>query len=267
MKIVICRDSVNENDDINIVTQMLSKGIYNDYLLDNFFIKLIISEDKSLAIRTLYRKLWLTLYLKNQQMYAEFVNNDKGDMSRIDISLSEAISFIRAATPPALKHLIPDSLTSIDSILDVLEQFLVDDNSGQLITYQSILTSSIIKFDKFETFLPDSDKKVLPIFDMYANTYKIGYINIASASIDEIFNDKYHNRLKMQCLLRFIDVTTLSEFVANITSLINVYNVKIINVYSNTESKNEYPIYVSLYFDNVAYLPTKFKKLLSKLYK
>lgn len=134
-------------DDINVdvINMTLEKGIINDYLFDNYFFHIRVELDK--PIDFIYRRLWEAIYLRTKK-YSIYDKNSK--LFTIKMSLSEAMQFINAATPPILQYLIKDSTNSLSSIIDVLDQFLIDDNSGHLQTYHSIF-KRLMHLEPFDT--------------------------------------------------------------------------------------------------------------------
>ena len=70
------------------------------------------------------------LELLNRKLFEDtmFIRGDiKSDEHHIYISLSEAILYINSVTPPILKGLIPESITTLDDVIDVLKTFLMEE--------------------------------------------------------------------------------------------------------------------------------------------
>lgn len=145
MKVLTITNLSKDKETELFIDTLLSKKIFNDAVFDQKFFQLNIKLDS--CVDYIYRTLWETVYLKSSRISTYDENTNTISMY---LSLSEAIGFIYKTTPPRLQNLIPDSITSISSIIEVLEQFLMDDNSGQLLTYHSYFRN-YTHLEPFET--------------------------------------------------------------------------------------------------------------------
>lgn len=76
-------------------------------------------------LRFMHRKQWEDVCMLNK-----FASCIFGNDMEIMFNLGEAVSFIYAATPSNMKHLIPDSVKSYDDIYECLSTFLNDPGEG-----------------------------------------------------------------------------------------------------------------------------------------
>lgn len=165
----------------------LEKGLFLDTPFEKHFFEIIIKlEDSDKFVDFMYRLLWEKVYIKSDMK--SFYNPDN-DTINMYVSLSEVIGFIHKATPPRLQHLIPESIKSIESIIEVMEQFLIDDNSGQLITYHSYFREHF-HFQPFETRWT-YDKNRMKLLRGYNPLGVIPDIEVSNKSIYDIIN--YNN--------------------------------------------------------------------------
>lgn len=169
---------------VDFINGLLQRGIFNDHLFECVWYTITVELDS--CIQFLYRRMWESVYLRKG--YSHF--DIKSDKMRLTISLSEALQFIHTATPPRLKHLIPESTKSIKDITTLLKQFLMDDNSGQLITYISIF-KKITHLEQFETVW-DYDTKSIDVLREYGENPNglVCSVVHCSGSIETIINDE-----------------------------------------------------------------------------
>lgn len=170
-----------------LIRLALEKELFLDTPFENYFFKIIIKlEDSDKFVDFMYRLLWEKVYLKSEKKSIYNPNNDTINMY---VSLSEVIGFIHKATPPRLQNLIPESIKTIDSIIELMEQFLIDDNSGQLITYHSYFKEHF-HFQPFETRWT-YDKNRMKLLRRYNPLGVIPDIEVSNKSIYDIIN--YNN--------------------------------------------------------------------------
>lgn len=138
-----------DKDMRSFVEGLLAKQIMNDDLFDKImFPVMIANDDQDLLTGLLYRRMWETTYLK-RLTYISYYDIDK-ERYNVNLSLSEAIGYIYAATPPIIRNKIPDSIKSIDAILQTLRYFLIEDESGYIDTYVSLFKHHI-RMEMFDT--------------------------------------------------------------------------------------------------------------------
>lgn len=179
--------SIKSESAPNLIRLTLEKGLFLDTPFEKNFFEIIIKlEDSDKFIDFMYRLLWEKVYIKSDKK--SFYNSDN-DTINMYVSLSEVIGFIHKATPPRLQNLIPESIKTIDSIIEVMEQFLIDDNSGQLITYHSYFKEHF-HFQPFETRWT-YDKNRMKLLRGYDPLGVIPDIEVSNKSIYDIIN--YNN--------------------------------------------------------------------------
>lgn len=177
------------NDKDSFVYSVLKKGLLIDPLLESTYFEIDIKLDKKdKLIDFIYRLLWERVYLKRNDMstYDPKENNVK-----LYISLSEAIGFIYTATPPRIEDQIPDNIKSIDSIIKLLEEFLINDN-GDLINYKSLFKNHI-RFQQFETHWT-YDKTRAQMLRKFNDSGIISDIELSSVSINDLYKECEDNK-------------------------------------------------------------------------
>jgi len=176
--------NINSVCNSNFTKLILKKGLFVDSLLENEYFEITIKpEDSDKFVDLMYRILWETVYLKSG---VKSFYNPHNDIITMYVSISEVIGFINKATPPRLQHLIPESIKTIDSILELLKQFLMDDNGGHLITYLSYFKEHF-RFQCFETRWT-YDKKRMEILRKMNPQGVLADVEVCTCSIDNILN-------------------------------------------------------------------------------
>lgn len=148
--------------DSSFIDGLLEKGIHSDVYFDDYPVRIRLKPDDWFGY--VYRELWETVYLKrpgSSIVHKPDINNPNTKESEVNlrISLSEAIGFIYAATPPRLQNQIPDSIKSIESIKGLLETFLMDDSNPEKVHYHSIF-KDYTHFNQFSTIWKCDNSKV-----------------------------------------------------------------------------------------------------------
>lgn len=206
--------------DTNFIDPLLSKGISDDYLFDRVFIKIRIKRTAADIVNWFYRLLWESCYIKST-ITSNVVQPDK-DTLNVIISLSEAIAFIKAATPPLMQSRIPTAIVSVDEIIKTLNTFLCEDNKGEEQHYIDIFKSTI-RLKVFDTVpMPDAKKmsKLAPSVD--------GYTIMIQMSTEPIKQAIVPGKKQMLCIFRSNGSSDLSSIVRDICGpKINVTNVTI----------------------------------------
>ena len=134
----------------------------------------------------LYRRLYEDTYLKqNKQSYYDASSN----MLEMAFSISDAMGYIYKATPPILQSQIPEAIVFIASIKGLLEQLLIDDNSGFLITYHSYF-KNYTKLEYFETNWVHDDTAIDMIRQLYDDKNMICILDAYDCSFDEIMSNQ-----------------------------------------------------------------------------
>lgn len=145
------------NYDKKFIDPLLKKGLSDDYLFDRVFIELSIKKTTADIVNWFYRLLWESCYIKSTM--PSNIHQPKNGELNIIISLSEAIAFIKAATPPIMQSRIPTAIVSVDEIIKTLITFLCEDNRGEEQHYIDIFKNTI-RFKVFDTVEPSDLKKM-----------------------------------------------------------------------------------------------------------
>lgn len=154
---------VIEEPEDTFVDELLFRNVSNDYLFERTFYEMRIVTDDLKGM--LYRRLWETVYLRMDEN-SGFVSTRDNDENFITlkISLSEALSFIKQATPPRLVKYINESTQSLHDICEVLKEFLINDK-GVCCDYLGMFTKHI-HFCEFETIWNENTEKVDYLFEL-----------------------------------------------------------------------------------------------------
>lgn len=174
------------NSKIELVDDLLSKGIHSDGVFEDTFIDVYISDIRDYektSINLLYRLLWERNYIKLKGGNTSDIPNMRDEFDDVNrqcslvISLSEAIGYIYKATPPILQKDIPGSIRSYDAIISLLKTFLMDTKSPEYVHYLDLFFTHI-HFKPFETQwnMLDQQKRADMIYDMKRNTAPVLYI-------------------------------------------------------------------------------------------
>ena len=261
----------------SFINQLLEKGIFNDYVFDHYWIAITVELDE--YIQFLYRYMWEDLYLHIKQSWYFTPTNLSQSATRrsvftdnktlfVDMSLSEALQFIELATPPALKHLIPESTNSVDNVIAILKQFLMEENGGQLITYIDIFKKTM-RFNYFETRWSYDLKPIEILREVGENQNGLVCAFIASTkaiediaknespySLDE-FQLLFHcqNDKQVKLLIDLTGVDHIDKCGCSQTSILNI------------KPDNCGGFYVMCYYQNQYQFSEEFRKLIKENYR
>lgn len=166
-----------------ICDDLLQNGFYSDALFDRYFIDITINVMYDSTEGIFYRKLWEDTYIKTMNSPTH-INKDSFDELVVSITLSEAIGFIYKATPPRFVPTIKDSHKDVETIINTLKSFLIEE-SGR-VTYDKLFFEHIhlkpfeTKQENFTKLKAGADliKSKLPNgsahgFYIYASTHSI----------------------------------------------------------------------------------------------
>lgn len=174
----------------NFIDRLLGNKMTNEPLFDDTYFTVCINmtDGREDYVNYLYRLLWEKLYI-HQKSKSIVVD---GELI-LKLSVSDAIGFIHFATPPLLKNLIPDSIKSLDSIYEVLKQFLLEGNGnrGKEQEYFGYFRQ-FTKLLKFDTVWTHDDTKIYLI--RTTNTKNLICV------LDEYtcsFEDAFHNNMSI----------------------------------------------------------------------
>ena len=170
------------NNELEFAESLLSRSMFNDKLFDRIYFKIVISLDDPSDY--LYRILWESVYLNRSSTLSRY--DDAHHRVIVLASLSEVIGYIYGVTPPRLSHLIPDSIKSISEINNSLTQFLMDENSGHLITHHSYF-KKYMRIGEFETKLTYNKERYSVLSSMMTSPYE-SLVDVESSpfSLDEL---------------------------------------------------------------------------------
>ena len=154
--------TISEPED-TFVDELLYRGVSNDYLFERTFFEVRIVTDDLIGI--LYRRLWETIYLRMDENSSSIIigNNDENTFA-LRISLSEALGFIKQATPPQLVKLIKESTQSLHDICEVLKEFLINDK-GVGCDYLGIF-KNYTHLCEFDTIFNENTEKIDYLFEL-----------------------------------------------------------------------------------------------------
>lgn len=243
MKVINIIKPVTRN---SLIDELLSKHLTNDLLFERCYFAIAVTELDSQGF--LYRKLWETVYLRRIDHYSS--HNADGSYE-IDMSLAEAISFIRSVTPPLFNSHMEEQFESIDMIYDMLRHYLMEEND-QLSYHISVFRKGMM-LNKFETHSNyNTDRMdILRKFNPKGLVVDVEAIG-GDATVADICNDNDVSSSVMQ-LMFFSNTSDLHKLV----SLLDDYysTIRIINVFEG-ESAVDYFIEVTL-----SYLPFEKNKV------
>lgn len=152
---------------------------------DNLFKQRVL---KNTLLRFMHRRQWEDVCLLNKLRSCKFGN----DME-IVFNLGEAVSFIYAATPSNMKHLIPDSTKSYEDVYDCLSTFL--NNPGEGFHYLNILCDILHAVPEDNVTNMTYPKNRMEYIREHANTKSVEKRHL-------IFTDILYTNIDMQTMMR-----------------------------------------------------------------
>ena len=172
----------------SFINQLLAKKIFNDHMFENYFIFSICDLDS--PIQLYYRILWAELYLK-QESENYVIHND--NQVHLKLSLSECLKYIQTVTPPAMLDKVNQQLTTIDSIIDLMKFYLIDETDRGLKAYNLTTFYSVFHTEVFETNYKPDFKKISFVRDKlkrYSHGEILGLVDASTASIQSILKSE-----------------------------------------------------------------------------
>lgn len=212
----------------NFIDRLLENQMTNEPLFDDtyFTIYINMTDVYDDYINYLYRLLWEKLYI--HQKTKSIVSNG---VLTLKLSVSDAIGFINFATPPLLKNLIPESIKSLESIYELLKQFLLEGNGdrGEDQEYLGYF-KQFTKMMKFDTAWTHDDTKINTIRKM-DNINPICVLDAYNCSFKDVFDNTIPmltEELIIQSTINCIDENQLKYIAEKIMSAdgIDTVNVK-----------------------------------------
>ena len=173
------------------VNSLLEKGINSDFVFDKYQISMNIETQDWTGY--IYRTLWETVYIHQNYSYLINSHDDASNeaiyrVGNLSISLSEALGFIYKATPPRLRHLIPDGTKSVEEVIKSLKAFLMDCNNPEYKHFISIF-KEYIRFQPFQTVSNiEEGKKKIALLRTAKPTGPIGYILSSDMQMPDILH-------------------------------------------------------------------------------
>lgn len=152
VKITKIHSPRGSTSEINFIDQLIQKRIFNDALFEEIFIQASVILDS--PVQMFYRKLWETAYLKRP--YSTDVMNDKHAI--VMMSISECIQYLQEITPPKMRNLLDDNMTSVKSIQQMMTDFLTN-TDDKLYPYYLTKFYDVFHLNIFENaWIPDYKK-------------------------------------------------------------------------------------------------------------
>ena len=258
MKILKIDDKKITGLNRKMVNSLLNRGMFNDYVMDHQFIEMTVEPDN--PIDCMYRQMWETIY--THLGYSSY--NYKTKQMTLTISLSEAVQFIHNATPPRLKHLVKDALKSIDDIMTLLKQYLMDDNGGHQITYLSMF-KKIMRVEPYETVWEYDTTPILVLRQQGNPNNLVGAIIGTSVSVkDLITNDDVHD-IPLQMLFHYQNdgqLNALFRIISNFNKDICFQEMYVLNIKQDDEGGR----YIMMYSPRFSNNNKEFKEFLETRY-
>lgn len=244
----------------------LEKKLCNDYLFERIFFTIVIEAVDPMSY--LYRKMYETIYLRRH--YTETTNVPEDGIMEMKLSISEAISFIKMATPPKFQPRVEELFNSISSIEDSLKLFLVEEHSE--LDYHVGLFRKCTGLNYFETQsnYPLDRVKLLrsynpssPIVDFihFDNIFEPGNVSLSEIYDGEVYSKEVEDwndgtlyrestnvnvHLMFNCLRSKELELVYDILVFNKNIHLNVSNVHILNVFKS----NQYGYFVELFVED-----------------
>lgn len=161
----------------------LEKGMMNDQLYETNYFVLELEDIE--PIEFLYRRMFETRYLRRKHYNVTPI--PENGKTHLQISISEAISFVKAATPPIFQDKVKELYNSLESLSNSLKLYLMEENAE--LEFHLSLFKRHIGLNQFETVY-DYDfnrtnllRKNIPISYMPITDFMV-----FNADINDIYN-------------------------------------------------------------------------------
>lgn len=162
------------------IEKALSLGMMNDYLFERAFFKVYISDVE--PIDYLYRIMYEDVYLRRD--YVRSSIPDENNNMVMFLSVSEAISFIKAALPPVFKPREKEAICSIDAIIETLLALLEE---GQKQFEYMSLFRKYTGFNYFETKTNYSFER-MKLIRQFNPVRPVVDIMVSTKSFDDLYD-------------------------------------------------------------------------------
>lgn len=212
------------------IDRLLENKMTNEPLFDDtyFTVHINMTDIREDYVNYLYRLLWEKLYI-HQKSKSTVIDG----VLTLKLSISDAIGFIHFATPPLLKNLIPDSIKSLDSIYEVLKQFLLEGNGNRGNEQEYIgYFRQFTKLLKFDTVWTHDDTKINTIrtISKTGNTNLICVLDAYTCSFEEVFNNTLPVNTEEVIIQSTIDCADENQIKYVSEKILNADSIDIVNI-------------------------------------
>lgn len=256
MKIVSIELSRRSDENtINLLNNLLSKGISNPILYDNVIIEINMDLERDDPIKALYRLMYETKYVRN-------VTSRITGVSKfiLGLSVGEALFYINRATPPHLRSLIQESTTNIQDIIACLHTFLIEESDMSAYYISEFCTqvgfgvneiNEITHNDKMMKLLNSLHKtanfkksdKILPMYPLTPTSFE---------TVDELTGKPMHLNiiLSPDRVHDFYEMLYYNLYTNNTIKVVNISK----EYTSSNISKTDVIYIVTLYYESFKYI-------------
>lgn len=218
----------NDSRDAMFINNLLSKNIANDYLFENNYFQIQMESTDYACL--LYRIMWENMYLRRKgTMTGSWLRGENNIV--ITMSVSEAISFIYQATPPALQKNIKNELISIDIITSRLREILIETTEARGTDYYLSHFWQIMRFQEFENPWDFDLTKIKRLYKMNGNNLTCQVVSSTGKvedMITEIPSDSLYNSLC--CKTQLLFTTQESSDLIKILNYVKNHNLQILSI-------------------------------------
>ena len=228
-----------------MLDEILTKNIGNDVLFENTFFKIVI--DYASPVDYLYRKLWETVYLRRKTNRICTTDPNSG-MYVLQMSIGEAMTYIREVTPPVFRSQLEEQFVSIDVIHDMLTHYLIEE-SGQS-EYHISVFRKVMGLQPFETQTQYDFKRTHALRQFNPTSRIIVDVEASDIPVTDIVNDSngydptYDNSL-CQCMLSCLSPNDITQVIR----ILDHFSVSILNVFSTKDKM----VYVEFMCDDITH--------------
>lgn len=177
----------------DMVEFTLKKGLTNNELFESNMFEVHIMDYE--PIDFIYRLLFEERFLRRKDPWLLSEINRSGEIE-MKLSISEAIEFIKAATPPVFQSRVRELFTSIDSIHDMLNHYLIE-KTGQL-PFHISLFQKYTGCQYFETISNYDTSRVNALRKLYSPSEPIVDFVVSSHDLNVIYDsdesESYHSK-------------------------------------------------------------------------
>lgn len=230
-------DKINVEND-SFVKLLLHNSVMNDYVFErSFFIIHLIPDD---ITDVLYRRLYEDCYYRMTDK-----SGYKKGVFYLNMTVSEAIGFIRRVTPPILQDKIPEAIRTVESIYDLLRLFLMEDNKDGQHQYYLSEFKKYMYLNEYPTQTNYNTDRT-SLLRMNNKDGITTDVEIYSPLVDGFFSGNIDNdkSFDVQIMFHFKNKNQIKEVCENVLQQFKTN--KVLNVFSD----NENGYYLEMYFEN-----------------